>query len=79
MAPYCFECDGIAYTFNPSATELGYAVSWRCPKCGAQGHYTFDEALEPTAGGRAEARVYSDHHVPVHYLERVPMGDCLPA
>jgi hypothetical protein len=63
-----FERGGIAYSLAVVERDGQFYVQWHCPACNAEeviprGCHAPEEAI-----GRAQARVFSDHHVPVHVL-----------
>ena len=64
-----YERGGIAYTLAVVERNGQYYVQWHCPACDAQGETDKGCELPTEAIGRAQARVFSDHHVPVHVLE----------
>jgi hypothetical protein len=63
-----YERGGIAYTLAVVERDGQFYVQWKCPICEVEG--TMDHGCEVPAEaiGRAQARVFSDHHVPVHVL-----------
>ena len=68
MTALTYERGGIAYTLAVVEHEGCLYVRWKCPVCNAEretlrGCYDPDEAL-----GRAQARVFCEHHIPVHVL-----------
>jgi hypothetical protein len=61
-----FERDDVVYTLTALRTAVGHSVMWRCTSCGNEGPYDFDDDSAAAAIGRTDARIYVEHHVPMH-------------
>jgi hypothetical protein len=64
-----FEWGGIAYTLAIVKHNGQFYAQWHCPTCNAEDVVPKPCHAPAEAIGRAQARVFSDHHVPVHILE----------
>ena len=74
MTSHIYERGDIAYVLTVIERNGRFFVEWKCPVCGV--HRASDQGCEfaSEALGRAQARLFSDHHVPVHVLSNGPFS-----
>ena len=68
MASHTYERGGIVYRLTVTKTDDGHTVDWECPICSERGRFAYRDESASSALGRAQAHLFSDHHVPVHVL-----------
>jgi hypothetical protein len=63
-----YERGGIKYFLTVTERHGCFYVGWRCPVCNVEGTVKDGCESQAEAIGRAQARVFSDHHVPIHVM-----------
>jgi hypothetical protein len=70
MEYHTYERGGITYTFAVTAEQGSFCIAWTCPVCESAGSVKLRCESSNEAIGRAQACIFSDHHVPVHVMGR---------
>jgi hypothetical protein len=70
MAEYGYERGGLHYTLKSTEENGRYSVEFTCHTCNETFPGETNCVSEPEAVGRTKAKLFSEHHVPVHVLTR---------
>jgi hypothetical protein len=74
MAEHTYERGGLHYTLKSTEENGQFTVEWTCHACNRTFQGETFSASEPEAIGRTQAKIFADHHVPVHVLTRRGAG-----